>query len=65
MRNCIRIFEIELVSGELSFGVADLCIRCFYVIQIFNQYLLNKKGCNMFASGVEFNRLNWITYLKV
>ena len=49
MRNCcITISDIELVSGELSYGAADLCIRCsylkkMYLIQIFNQYLLNKK----------------------
>ena len=48
MRNCcITIPEIELVSGELSYGVANLCIRCsylkkLYLIQIFYQYLLNK-----------------------
>ena len=32
MRNCcITIPEIELVSGELSYGVANLCIRCSYL----------------------------------
>ena len=32
MRNCcIAISYIELVSGELSYGAADLCIRCTYL----------------------------------
>ena len=57
--------KLNWFSGELSFGVSDLYIRCSYVIQIFNQYLLNKKGWYMFTSGFEFKCLSWITSLKV
>ena len=48
MRNCcITMSEIELFSGELSFGAVNLCFRCSYLKIVFHSNLqsifLNKK----------------------
>ena len=48
MRNCcITMSEIELFSGELSFGAVNLCFRCSYLKIVFHSnlqsVLLNKK----------------------
>ena len=48
MRNCcITMSEIELFSGELSFGAMNLCFRCSYSKIAFHSnlqsILLNKK----------------------
>ena len=62
MRNCcITMSEIELFSGELSFGAVNLCFRCSYLKIVFHSNLqsklLNKKDdtcplvdTNLFAS---------------
>ena len=49
MRNCcITMSEIELFSGELSFGAGNLCFRCSYLKIVFHSHLqsilLNKKN---------------------
>ena len=40
--------EIELFSGELSFGAVNLCFRCSYLKTVFHSHLqsilLNKKN---------------------
>ena len=44
---CITMSEIELFSGELSFGAVNLCFRCSYLKIVFHSnlqsILLNKK----------------------
>ena len=67
---CITMFEIELVfrraerrcSGSLF---SMLLFKKLYLMQIFNQYLLNKKGLYMSTFGYEYICLNWIISLKV
>ena len=45
---CITMSEIELFSGELSFGAGNLCFRCSYLKIVFHSHLqsilLNKKN---------------------
>ena len=67
---CITIFKIELVfrraerrcSGSLF---SMLLFKKLYLMQIFSQYLLNKKGLYMSTFGYEYICLNWIISLKV
>ena len=44
---CIRMSEVELFCGELSFGAVNLCFRCSYLKIVFHSnlqsVLLNKK----------------------
>ena len=64
------MFEIELVfqraerrfSGSLF---SMLLFKKLYLMQNFNQNLLNKKGLYMSTFGYEYICLNWIISLKV